>query len=621
MVRHNDVFDPLSQFCQLHEMRSGDSLLPGLKLLLSLTHDIVIIRDLENRILFWNEQATALFGWCVEEVLGQNIATLLNSRVFPSYAIIKETLFAQGQWRGEILCSDREGHPLFISSHQTLLCNPDGEAEAILSIDCGIAPLRQRQTSLQNMNLGLFSINEQWLFTYADKKAAQLLDKAHDELIGKHILDVFPQFMDTDIATVTQNAMAYKQKVHIALPVAERWLDVEIDAYEYGLFFLLKDITHYKEMERTLRVKEKKLQRIIDANIVGFVSVDDTGTVLETNDAFLNLIGYTRAEFEAAPLHMTAYTPPEYHKTSDDAIHIINKTGGPYIFEKELIRKDQQRVPVSITSIAFDEGNRTYFSLVMDLTAQKQLDAQKELFMSILGHELRTPLTAITGSIQLARRRLSTFQRNNADSLAEDVGLVLKKLDKILDQTLRQTRIQNRLINDLLDISRLAIDKLELQLAPTNLMTIVRDTVEDMRYTTPDRVIEVIAPANPLIAVNIDADRVGQVMTNYISNAIKYSPPSQPIVVEFTLENDVVRVCVCDKGPGLSPEMQAHIWDRYYRVPVHNNGKNGVNLGLGLYICQVLIKRHHGEVGVESTPGQGSSFWFSLPLLPTPSAR
>lgn len=104
-------------------------------------------------------------------------------------------------------------------------------------------------------------------------------------------------------------------------------------------------------------------------------------------------------------------------------------------------------------------------------------------------------------------------------------------------------------------------------------------------------------------------------LSNYLSNALKFAPVTEPIHVGVTLEAATVRVCVQDHGPGLSLQQQAHIWKRCYQVsqtPVQNEWKTG--LGLGLYICQQLIHRHRGEVGVESVPGQGATFWFTFPV-------
>ncbi len=120
--------------------------------------------------------------------------------------------------------------------------------------------------------------------------------------------------------------------------------------------------------------------------------------------------------------------------------------------------------------------------------------------------------------------------------------------------------------------------------------------------------------------VDIDADRIGQVVTNYVSNALKYSAPDRPVAVSLRVANGEATVRVRDEGPGLTPEQQQHIWDRYRRVQgvaIQDNAQGaGGGLGLGLYISRGIIEQHGGRVGVESAPSQGSTFWFTLPLEP-----
>jgi signal transduction histidine kinase len=110
-------------------------------------------------------------------------------------------------------------------------------------------------------------------------------------------------------------------------------------------------------------------------------------------------------------------------------------------------------------------------------------------------------------------------------------------------------------------------------------------------------------------------------VTNYLTNALKYSPTEQPVVVGLDVAGQEARVWVRDQGPGLPPEEQARIWERFHRVKgIEVQSGTGVGLGLGLHICQTIIERHQGQVGVESSPGQGSTFWFTLPLAPTSQA-
>lgn len=233
--------------------------------------------------------------------------------------------------------------------------------------------------------------------------------------------------------------------------------------------------------------------------------------------------------------------------------------------------------------------------------------------LGIISHELKNPLTAINGNVQLAKRCLQAlpFENHTEESLQERYDLITE----MLSRAEHQVRVQNRLINDLLDVSRLQNDQLTLNKELHNLLTLVRETTEDIRASTPRQTITLILPKINAIPVLIDRDRIGQVLTNYITNALKYSDASQPVTVYVELHDAKVCVLVQDKGPGIPPEERAQIWQRFYKIPnIRVRNGSGTGLGLGLYICRTIIEHHGGQIGVDSQPGDGSTFWFALPL-------
>ncbi|MGZ3609770.1 MAG: sensor histidine kinase, partial [Ktedonobacteraceae bacterium] len=213
-----------------------------------------------------------------------------------------------------------------------------------------------------------------------------------------------------------------------------------------------------------------------------------------------------------------------------------------------------------------------------------------------------------------ARLRLRTSLRE-VPATMEVLRNMLEEVQMMLERAERQTNVQNRMVSDLLDISRLQADKLELRLVSCDLATIVLEMVEDQRSTTLKRVIHLDMPEVITVPVNADPERIGQVINNYLTNALKYSQEGRPVDVQLKKEEDVVRVLVRDEGPGLTPEEQVQVWDRFYQVEgIKRQRGSSVGLGLGLNICRAIIEQHQGEVGVESTKGEGSTFWFTLPL-------
>jgi PAS domain S-box-containing protein len=242
--------------------------------------------------------------------------------------------------------------------------------------------------------------------------------------------------------------------------------------------------------------------------------------------------------------------------------------------------------------------------------ALRDTNHRMDEFLSIASHELRTPLTTIKANIQLAHRRLSTI----SDLPADEVVARVSPLTPLMARAERQAGLLNRLVGDLLDVSRIRSGKLELHLERCDLVAIVRDATFEQRLNNPGRKIGLVLPKAP-VPIYADSDRISQAITNFLTNAIKYSAEDKPIEISIEVAKGWGRVAVQDEGPGLPPRERKLIWDRFHRVPgVEVLSGSGVGLGLGLHISKSIIERHHGTVGVKSLVGQGSTFWFRLPL-------
>jgi signal transduction histidine kinase len=246
----------------------------------------------------------------------------------------------------------------------------------------------------------------------------------------------------------------------------------------------------------------------------------------------------------------------------------------------------------------------------------REANRRMDEFLSIASHELRSPLTSIKGNIQLTQRRLKAVIGNRSASTLDDLDK-LEMAYTLLERAEQQMRVLNRLVNDLIDISRIQAGKLDLQiqLRPSDLASIVKEVVQEQRKLHPERTIRLEISAQEPVPVTADDDRIGQVVTNYLTNALKYSTIERPVDVSLQLGSGMARVSVRDEGPGLSLEDQERIWERFYQAEnIDVQTGSSVGLGLGLYISKTIIERHQGQVGVQSSPGVGSIFWFTLPL-------
>jgi signal transduction histidine kinase len=246
--------------------------------------------------------------------------------------------------------------------------------------------------------------------------------------------------------------------------------------------------------------------------------------------------------------------------------------------------------------------------------ALREANQRMDAFLGLASHELKTPLTNIKLHLQLLQRGMSRILSQQPVA-TEALITALEHLQRQCLRSHLQVDRLDRLVNDLLDISRIQADRLTMRESPADLRAIVRAAIEEQRSLVPHRIIHLQPLPEQPIPVQVDAGRIGQVVTNYLTNALKYSQEDQPVTVGIQEEGVQARVWVQDRGPGISAEEQAHIWERFHRVPgIEVQDGSGIGLGLGLHISRTIIERHGGQVGIESAPGSGSTFWFSLPL-------
>jgi two-component system sensor histidine kinase/response regulator len=245
------------------------------------------------------------------------------------------------------------------------------------------------------------------------------------------------------------------------------------------------------------------------------------------------------------------------------------------------------------------ELNRAQHTLLEEIEQRKAAESKKDEFISIASHELNTPLTSVKGYLQLAERSLES---GKADQSKMFINRSRKQVDKL-----------NHLVSDLLDSTRIQTGSLKFTCYDFNFESFIENTVDSIRHSYPG--VRIIRTGDARIHVCGDETRLEQVLANYLNNAIKYAPDSDEILLDVSITPDQwIEVRVTDKGIGIPKEKQEQLFEKFYRVEENANRFQG--LGMGLYICAEIIKFHHGEYGVESEPGKGSTFYFRIPVNP-----
>lgn len=244
------------------------------------------------------------------------------------------------------------------------------------------------------------------------------------------------------------------------------------------------------------------------------------------------------------------------------------------------------------------QGNAIYMAgNMLDITVQKLEEQRKYDFITMVSHELKTPLTVLKSYVQM----LAVRAKKTEDSFT---AVALEKLHS-------QIRKMTVLVNSFLNVSRLESGRIELDEISFLLDDLIREKVQELALTTKNYDI-FLKPCPPLPVV-ADREKIGQVIINLLSNASKYSPPGKQVEISCQHEGTFIRINVKDKGVGIKASDKTKIFGRFYRV---ENGQTQIipGIGIGLYLCSEIIRQHQGKIGVESTLGKGSNFWFTLPL-------
>jgi PAS domain S-box-containing protein len=343
--------------------------------------------------------------------------------------------------------------------------------------------------------------------------------------------------------------------------------------------------------------------------------------LLHAGEAFVAELERDPARRDSAAEHVTRRALIVPIRLSERLIGILSLSFDAPEHRYTADERDFAAVAAKLAALALERDRllRERAAVEAQVLALKETNRLMNEFLGIAGHELRTPLTAIRANAQLANQTLKRLLAE-AEREPPDPAFIRDRLLTMTERIEKQSRRQERLVNDLLDISRIEAGRLELHPRPADLAAIVRECVEEQQLLNPERSLTLRLPRDAggtvaSVLIHADADRIGQVVTNYLTNALKYSPAEEPVAVSFSLGDGLARVAVRDRGPGLSRQQQVRIWERFQRaegIEVLNG--SGIGLGLGLFIVKTIIERHGGETGVESARGKGASFWFTVPL-------
>uniref|UniRef100_UPI00387EE07D PAS domain-containing hybrid sensor histidine kinase/response regulator n=1 Tax=Pseudanabaena galeata TaxID=1112103 RepID=UPI00387EE07D len=387
-----------------------------------------------------------------------------------------------------------------------------------------------------------------------------------------------------------------------------------------------------------LQRSEDRFRRVFDSSVVGMLFADFQGHITDANDRFLEMLGYTREDFQTGVIDWMAMTPPEYLEKDYACMEHLIKHRQIDPWEKEYYRKDGSRIPIIIGAALLHGTNNETICVILDISDRKQSETQlklanqellratklKDEFLANMSHELRTPLNSILGLSE-------SLQEGILGSLNETQLKAIATVEASGEHLLS-------LINDVLDLSKISAGMIELDIESVSVANLCSSSLVFIKQQAFNKRIQIhshIPPHIDNININIDERRIKQVLINLLTNAVKFTPNEGRITLllavgsghtwqgEATIpqrlrdmKSPMIVFQIVDTGIGIAPDDLQRLFQPFVQVDSALN-RQYEGTGLGLALVKQIVELHGGQVTAESEVGKGSCFTFVLPYIPS----
>ncbi|RKE56228.1 ATP-binding protein [Sphingobacterium detergens] len=348
--------------------------------------------------------------------------------------------------------------------------------------------------------------------------------------------------------------------------------------------------------------KDQEFRMIVEAAGIGIFSIDLESRKMELNDQCRELFGFDHQR-EIQEVDFFTQILPQYRDKIRHIFQEVVSKQSPFDCQCEIEDKKTGKIKwlrsVGGGQLSADSNRQIIYGAIFDTTNDKEEERKKLDFISIASHELKTPLTSLIAYIQLL--------------LAREQTLSSEKRLQYLHQSNEQATRMRGLIEGFLNVSQLNEGKLLLHKNTFRICTLI-DYIRNIYSLKPIKhFIHYTGATDSKQEIVADRDKIEQVIINFIDNAIKYAPTNSTIIMDVLVDDDYFSVKVSDQGRGINDKHQKQIFNKFYRVN-DSTDSYASGFGIGLFICREIIQKHQGEIGVDSTLGEGSTFWFKIPI-------
>jgi two-component system sensor histidine kinase VicK len=437
-------------------------------------------------------------------------------------------------------------------------------------------------------------------------------------LLGKALLEAIPEIKNAPIWDVLQGVYqtgktfeGYELLIPLARTdeglVEDRYFNfiyqarLNNDAFIDGLLVFVFEVTEQVNARKQVERAEENLKLATEAANLGYWYIEPYTKALTYNTTLAKLFGYEGEDSMTYEMAI-GQVADEYRPALEVSINEAIKSGDKYdvTYAQRRFNDNELIWLRSVGKVATDASgkNTTFSGVVMDITEQKKDEQRKNDFIAMVSHELKTPLTSLSAYIQVLHIKAKEAEDNFTAGA--------------LEKAIKQVGKMTKMINGFLNVSRLESGKIHLEHRRFDMKELVEEIEDEIVPTTTSHHIIF----DPVLTtwVNGDRDKIGQVITNFISNALKYSSPGTTVQIACVAFEGCCKLSVRDEGMGIASKDLSKLFDRYYRVVGHQM-QTVAGFGIGLYLSAEIIVRHNGKIWVESEVGKGSIFYFSIPQI------
>ncbi|BAU10935.1 two-component hybrid sensor and regulator [Leptolyngbya sp. NIES-3755] len=587
----------------------------------------LIARSLPDTTLtFVNGAFCRYFDVQPEEVLGKSFYRMIHEADRPE---VMQRISTLSRTNPMLVMENRnvaKGQVRWMQWSDRLLFDEQGNVKEFQMVGRDITDRKQSEAALRQSEARL-SIAQRvaqigiWEWDIATQKRtwSELTYQqwGRDPALGDPTYDEVLQMVhpdDRDIVQACNDAaidqgMPYSLTLRVLHPDGSiRYLDSRVEPLcdEQGQIFKLLgtsiDITELKRIETALRESEERFRRAFNGAPIGMSLVSLTGHFVRVNRTYCDLMGYTQEELFTRTFRDLTH-PADKEEDWQGFQQMLNGEISAFQMQKRYITKQGEVVPVLLSTAPLrDETGRVLYVVahIQDIRDRLKVERMKDEFISVISHELRTPLTSIRGALGILASGVFHDRPTQADQMLK---IALNNSDRLV-----------RLVNDILTLERLQSGKVPLIKEPCQVSDLIQQAIESVRALADQSSI-VLSVSSVSATIVAAPDAIVQTLTNLLCNAIKFSDSGSTVWIDAGLHEDRSHFCfkVKDQGRGIPEDKLEMIFEQFQQVDVSDSRQKG-GTGLGLAICKKIVQEHGGQIWVESRLGEGSTFYFVLPL-------